>query len=212
MIGILGGTFDPIHFGHLRTALEVAESLALEQLRFLPSGQPPHRESPHARAEQRLAMVQAAIAGETRFVADDREIRREGPSFMVDSLRSLRQELGDKVSLGLIVGLDAFAALDTWHEWRRLIELAHLVVMTRPGWSLQDIRTPALEELVQGHNTQEVQDCHAAAAGRVIFCPVTQLNISSTDIRRQLEAGKDVRYLLPDTVLALIKQQHIYAR
>lgn len=211
MIGVLGGTFDPIHFGHLRTALDVTERLQLAQLRFIPCGEPPHREPPRASAAQRLAMVQAAITAEPRFMADDREIRRGGPSYMVATLESLRHELGPQQSLGLVLGLDAFTALDSWHRWQELIELAHLVVMTRPGWSVEDIQSRDLQELVRGHRTESREQCHHQATGCVIFCPVTQLDISSTGIRRKLQAGEDIRYLLPDDVLTLIEQQHIYA-
>lgn len=211
MIGVLGGTFDPIHFGHLRTALDMVESLNLEQLHFIPCGEPPHREQPHASAAQRLAMVQVAITGESRFSVDEREIQRGGPSYMVETLESLRDELGAQQPLGLIVGLDAFTALDNWHRWQELIGLAHLIVMTRPGWSMDDISSPALQGLVSEHRSKDLEACHQQAAGCVIFCPVTELNISSTGIREQLQSGKNVRYLLPDSVLELIKQQHIYA-
>ncbi len=211
MIGILGGTFDPIHFGHLRTALDVTEQLKLEQLRFIPCGVPPHRDPPYASASQRLAMVQAAIRGEPRFVVDDREIQRDGPSYMVETLESLRKELGDTASLGLIVGLDAFVTLDSWFRWQELISLAHLIVMTRPGWSRDDLKRPALQALVSQHGVDDLGHAHQSAAGCVVFCPVTELNISATGIRQQLQAGKEVRYLLPDTVLELMKQQHIYA-
>lgn len=211
MIGVLGGTFDPIHFGHLRTALDVTETLNLEQLRFIPCGEPPHREPPVASAAQRLAMVQVAITGEPRFAADDREIQRGGPSYMVETLESLRDELGEQQSLALIVGLDAFAALDSWHRWQELIGLAHLIVMTRPGWSMQDISSADLQALVSEHRADDLARCHNQAAGCVIFCPVTELNISSTGIRQQLRAGRDVRFLLPESVRELIQQQHIYA-
>ena len=127
MIGILGGTFDPIHYGHLRTARDLVADLKLEQLRFIPCGVPPHRDPPQASAEQRLAMVQAAIAGEAGFVADDREIRRGGVSYMVETLASLRRELGNDQSIGLILGLDAFWGLESWHRWQELIGLAHLI-------------------------------------------------------------------------------------
>lgn len=210
MIGILGGTFDPIHFGHLRTALDVTENLNLEQLRFIPCGEPPHREPPCASAAQRLAMLQMAIAAESRFVVDEREIQRGGPSYMVETLESLRQELGTAQSLALILGLDAFAALDSWHRWQALIDLAHLVVMTRPGWSVQDIQRPAVRALLNEHGTEDIERCNKQPAGGVIFSPVTALDISSTDIRRCLQVGKDVRYLMPDSVLEFIKQQDIY--
>lgn len=210
MIGVLGGTFDPIHFGHLRTALDVTESLKLQQLRFIPCGEPPHRERPVASAAQRLAMVQSAIAGEPRFVADDREIRRGGPSYMVETLESLRDELGQQQSLALIVGLDAFAALDSWHRWQELIGLGHLIVMTRPGWSMQDISSPDLQSLVSEHRVDDYAHCHNQAAACVIFCPVTEMAISSTGIRQQLQTGRDARFLLPESVIELIQQQHIY--
>ena len=211
MIGILGGTFDPIHFGHLRTALDVLETLGMEQLRFIPCGNPPHRDPPRASAAQRLAMLQAAIIAESRFVADDREIRRGGPSYMVETLESLRSEVGKQQALALILGLDAFAALTGWHRWQELIGLVHLVVMTRPGWSAGDILHPELQSLVSEHQVDDRESCNTRAAGGVIFCPVTQLNIASTDIRQRLQAGRDVRYLLPDSVLDLIKQQQLYS-
>lgn len=211
MIGVLGGTFDPIHFGHLRTALDVTETLKLQQLRFIPCGEPPHRERPVASAAQRLAMVQSAIAGEPRFVVDDREIRRGGPSYMVETLGSLRDELGAQQALGLIVGLDAFAALDSWHRWQELIGLAHLVVMTRPGWSMQDISSPDLQTLVSDHRVDDLAFCNNQAAECVIFCPVTEMAISSTGLRQQLQTGRNVRFLLPESVIELIQQQHIYA-
>ena len=211
MIGILGGTFDPIHFGHLRTALDVLETLGMEQLRFIPCGEPPHRDPPQASAAQRLAMLQAAIIAEPRFVADDREIRRGGPSYMVETLESLRSELGKQQPLALILGLDAFAALTGWYHWQELIELAHLVVMTRPGWTTDDIRQAELQSLVRAHQGDDRDSCNKKAAGGVLFCPVTQLNIASTDIRQRIQAGKDVRYLLPDSVLDLIKQQQLYS-
>ncbi len=211
MIGILGGMFDPIHYGHLRTALDVTESLNLEQLRFIPCGEPPHRDPPYASASQRLAMVRAAITDEPRFVVDDREIQRGGSSYMVETLESLREELGDTASLGLILGLDAFVTLDSWFRWQDLISLAHLIVMTRPGWSMDDLMRPDLQTLVREHRAEDLGRCNKLAAGCVVFCPVTELNISSTGIRQQWQADKEVRYLLPDTVLELMKQQHIYA-
>lgn len=212
MIGVFGGTFDPIHFGHLRTALEVAEYMGMAQVRFIPCGTPPHRESPQASAAQRLAMVRAATQGERQFVADDREIRRNGPSYMVETLESLREELGADQSLGLILGLDAFSALTGWRRWQDLIALAHLIVMTRPGWSAADIRQAELQALWQRHGGSDPGHCNNMASGGVVFCPVTELNISSTAIRQQLRLGKSVRYLLPDAVLDLIHQQHIYAQ
>lgn len=210
MIGVLGGTFDPIHFGHLRTALDVAESMKLEQVRFIPCGIPPHREPPVASAEQRLTMVQMAIEAQAGFIADDREIRRSGPSYMVDTLLSLRAELGDEVSLGLILGLDAFCALESWHQWQRLIELAHLLVMTRPGWAIEDVTSDNLQNLITHHRSENIRNCQQRAAGCVIFLPVSQLGISSTQIRQTIKAGGSIRYLLPDSVYTHIMAEQIY--
>lgn len=210
MIGIFGGTFDPVHFGHLRTALDVAQSLKLEQVRFIPCNNPPHREPPVASPAQRLAMLKLAIAGQAGFQLDDREIRRAGPSFMVDTLLSLRQELGDEVPLGLILGMDAFSALDSWHEWQRLIELAHLLVMTRPGWHEDVIASHNLQKLIDNHKSDDTADCHKKPAGCVVFLPVSQLGISSTNIRQTIMAGNSIRYLLPDSVYTYIKTEQIY--
>lgn len=210
MIGILGGTFDPIHYGHLQTARELLDKLQLEQIRFIPCGLPPHRDPPVASASQRLVMVEAAIGDEPRFVADDREIRRDGLSYMVETLVSLREEMGEAKPLGLILGLDAFLGLEGWHRWQELIDLAHLIVMTRPGYSDEAIQSPALQRLLQTHQTNERDDCNKKPAGHVLFCRVVELAISSTDIRQRFRAKKDVNQLLPDSVVEIIKQQHIY--
>ncbi len=150
MIGIFGGTFDPVHFGHLRPALEVQQALGLDEVRFIPAGQPPHRDMPHATAPQRLSMLQTAIEDQPGFAADEREIQREGPSYMVDTLALLREELG-QIPLCLILGYDAFLGLPAWHQWHRLIELAHLVITHRPGWNHADL-DETLQTLVSQFN------------------------------------------------------------
>ena len=137
MIGVFGGTFDPIHYGHLRAALDVHQALALGELRFLPLNVPVHREQPRASAAQRRAMVEAAIAGEPGFRVDDRELVRAGRSYSVDTLTSLRDELGDTRPICLLVGGDAFNGFFDWHRPRDILELAHLVVMQRPGAPIQ---------------------------------------------------------------------------
>jgi nicotinate-nucleotide adenylyltransferase len=208
MIGIFGGTFDPIHYGHLRVALDVLEALQLEQVRFLPLEHAVHRAQPLADSQPRLAMLQAALASEPRFLADDRELRRGGRSYTLDTLRSLRQELGDAVPLCLLLGSDAFNGFMSWHEPEQVADLAHLVVMERPGYSLPT--DPVLQMLVEQRASDLAADLRNAPGGRIWFQPVTQLDISATDIRERVRAGRSPRYLTPDPVLELIQQRGLY--
>ena len=209
MIGIYGGTFDPVHFGHLRPALEVQQALGLKEVRFIPAGQPPHRDLPHATKTQRLAMLRAAIDDQPGFVVDEREVQRAGPSYMVDTLTSLRTELGTQ-PLCLILGYDAFLGLTSWHQWHRLLELAHLVITHRPGWNQDNLGAELqLQSLVQQHAMTAVQLSQTSAGG-VTFVEVTQLDISATRIREQVCAGQDIRYLLPEPVYEMIREQNLY--
>lgn len=208
MIGILGGTFDPVHFGHLRAAVELREALGLDEVRLLPCGRPPHRDPPVASAADRRAMLEAAIAGEPGLAVDTRELERPGPSYMVDTLASLRAELGPRAPLCLLVGSDAFAGLDRWHEWRRIPELAHLVVARRPGADLPG--TGAVAELLAARRVPEVAALRARPAGRILIQPVTLLDISATRIRALLAAGRSVRYLLPEAVLEIVRARRLY--
>jgi nicotinate-nucleotide adenylyltransferase len=206
-IGIFGGTFDPIHFGHLRTAFELLQALRLNEMRFMPAGTPPHREETVASAAERLAMVQAATQGQPGFVVDDREIRRAGLSYSVDTMRTLRADFAHD-SLCLIVGMDAFLGLPKWHQWRELLDLAHLVVAHRPGW-----RAPSmgpLGELLVDRGTGRIGDLHESPAGRIYIHAVTQLEISSTEVRKLIAAGRDPRYLMPDAVRAIIDETGCY--
>ena len=206
-MGIFGGTFDPIHYGHLRSAFEVLEALEFSEVRFMPAGNPPHRETTHADGPTRVALVQAAIDGEPRFILDDRELRREGPSYSVDTLLDLRAEFAHR-SLCLVVGMDAFLGLPQWHQWREILELAHLVVAHRPGW--QAPQSGTLGELLADRGTDRVQDLHESRAGRVYVRAVTQLEISSSAIRELVRAGRDPRYLVPDPVRRLLAESGCY--
>ena len=207
-IGIFGGTFDPIHYGHLRTALELLETLELAQVRFIPCCIPAHRGLPGVTATQRLTLVRLALHNQPKLIADDRELCRPGPSYTEDTLASLREEFGAQVPLCLIVGSDAFRELHTWKNWQHLTDLAHIVVMQRPGVS-QNI-VPELETFIAPRLTEQALELHCKPAGSVLFQPVTQLNISATLIRNRLAQGKSPRYLLPDAVLDYIHQQALY--
>lgn len=206
-IGIIGGTFDPVHFGHLRAALEARELLQLEAIRLLPAGTPPHRDTPRASPEDRLNMLNLAVGGYPEFSVDDREVRRQGPSYMVDTLADFRTEAGSAPVL-LIIGQDAANELDSWHQWRSLFELAHLVIMRRPGavpaWSGE------LGMLMEERLAEDVGALHGSASGRVLSLQVTQLAISSTDIRQRLKTGRSPRFLMPESVIEYIEQNQLY--
>jgi nicotinate-nucleotide adenylyltransferase len=208
-IGIMGGTFDPIHYGHLRSAYELLHGLNLAEVRFIPSSQPPHRQGPEADGGLRLRMVQAAIAGTEGFVVDERELARPGPSYSVTTLVSLRTDFPD-TPLCMIVGMDAFLGVADWFEWQRLFELAHIVVAKRPGFEIP--ARGAVAELISTRGTDEVSDLQSRAFGSIYMQTVTQLEISSTDIRLHLGGGGDGRFLLPDSVRDIIQETKVYAR
>ena len=207
MIAILGGTFDPIHYGHLRTALDVMEALGLEQIRFLPLNQAVHREQPLATVEQRLAMVRLAIADQAGFALDETECRRQGPSYMVDTLRSLRNELGG-IPLALLLGMDAFKGFLGWREPQAILNLCHLVVMGRPGYPLPT--DGELGALVAQYATDNAEELQRHSGGRIYFQPVTQIDISASDIRARTAGNRSPRYLLPDPVIAMIRREELY--
>ncbi len=207
MIGIFGGTFDPIHHGHLRIALDAQDYLLLKQIRLIPLGQAVHREQPSADADHRLAMVEAAIAGQPNLVADAREIERNGQSFMVDTLESLHADLPDQ-TLCLLLGSDAFNGFMRWREPERILQLAHILVMQRPGYALPD--DADLRALVERHRCDAPEAMLDTTAGCIHFHTVTQLDISSSDIRGRITRGADPAYLLPPTVIEYIQQHGLY--
>ena len=210
MIGVLGGTFDPIHYGHLRPANDVVQALKLSELRLVVSGQPPHRDPPVASAAQRLQMVVAACAEFPQFRVDDREITRGGPSYTVPTLLSLREEIGDE-PMCLLLGSDAFAALMTWHEWQRLPTLAHLVVMRRPAVPGRPAVEPQLPPGLPARFAADAAALAKAPAGLVYIAPISPLAISATAIRAAIARGEPPPAgWLPTAVWDYIENQHIY--
>lgn len=206
-LGILGGTFDPVHCGHLRMALELAENLGLGEVRLLPAGTPPHRPPPVAPADLRWRMLVAAVAGKSLLVPDNRELRRPGPSYTVDTLMELRAEHGDR-PLCLILGADAFAGLASWHRWREVPGLAHVVVVQRPGHDLP-AAGPA-GDLLAARRAASPAELVAAPAGRVLLQPVTPLEIAASAIRALVARGGDPAFLVPDAVRDLIRATGCY--
>jgi nicotinate-nucleotide adenylyltransferase len=198
-IAILGGTFDPVHNGHLRVAWEAAEALDAE-VRLMPAHVPPHRPPPVANADQRVALLRAALAGQTRLRLDERELRRSDPSYTVVTLRELRAELGREQPLILLVGADAFAGLPTWHDWHALFELAHIAVLTRPG--LNGRRDAELQAQVDARRSRDVRELRECAGGCVFELPVTPLDISASAVRALLAGGREPRWLVPEALFS----------
>ncbi|MGY2339362.1 nicotinate-nucleotide adenylyltransferase [Pseudomonas sp. SDO5532_S415] len=206
-IGVLGGTFDPVHVGHLRGALEVAESLALDELRLVPSARPPHRDTPQVSAKDRLAMVKCAVAGVAPLVVDARELQRDKPSYTIDTLELMRAELAADDQVFLLLGWDAFCGLPTWHRWEELLQHCHILVLQRPD---ADSEPPdALRNLLAARSVSDPLALKGPS-GQIAFVWQTPLAVSATQIRQLLASGKSVRFLVPDAVLAYIDAHGLY--
>jgi len=207
MIGILGGTFDPVHFGHLRPALDVKLALGLDEVRLIPAHIPPHRAQPQASTHERIRMLQTAIEGIDGLTVDTRECERDGPSYTLDTLISLREDLHGK-TLCLLIGMDAFRGLPTWHRWRELLDYCHIVVMTRPLAKFPD--KGELADYIQRHRTRDPSVLGEHGCGLLCFQEGTQLEISGTRLRNLLAAGEPADFLLPAQVLGMIHTNHLY--
>lgn len=220
-IGLLGGTFDPIHNGHILSALELKQRLGFDELRLIPCHQPAHRPPALCSSEHRVAMIQQALLGESRLLLDDRETKRDCVSYSIDTLEELRAELGGHVSLSLIMGTDAFATLDRWHRWTQLLLHAHIIVITRPGWTLP--RSGALVQLKQQHCLDDPAKLKLTPSGALLFESLHPYPVSATEIRSAVASCYDVdpeggtlrsdqylRSVLPPGVLEYIYQHKLY--
>ncbi|HKK55093.1 nicotinate-nucleotide adenylyltransferase [Marinobacter sp.] len=205
---IYGGTFDPVHHGHLRLAVELREHLAIAEIALVPSHIPPHRESPGASSDRRLELLRLAIEDEPGLAVDDRELNRQGASYTADTLRQIRQEIGPDEPLVMVVGTDSFAGFDRWREWERIPELAHIIVVVRPGSSIPPESAPA--ELLAARAASSVDELHASPAGRVIVLEPPLMDISASGLRERIADGRSPRYLLPDPVWHRICQLGLY--
>jgi nicotinate-nucleotide adenylyltransferase len=211
LLGILGGTFNPIHYGHLRMAQELADALKLNEVRFIPSANPPHRTMPEVSAQHRAAMAQLAICDNPLFKIDTRELIRTGASYTIDTLISLRDELGEDNAFCLIMGSDAFVKLNTWHRWQGLLDYCHIILIQRPNASPHQPKLPEeLTALMHDHYTENVDDLALKNSGYIHMQKITPLDISATRIREMLATKHEAKYLLPDSVLAYIKQHQLY--
>ncbi|MEE4279870.1 MAG: nicotinate-nucleotide adenylyltransferase [Halieaceae bacterium] len=205
---VYGGTFNPIHLGHLRSAAELLERLPIRRLRFIPAALPPHRVAPEVSADHRAAMVEAAIADQPRMLCDRRELTRDGPSYTVDTLESLRGELGDSAPLLLVMGADAALGLRSWHRWGDLFNLAHILIMARPGWDLP--QRGDIADLLRERQV-DADQLASSPAGAVCRCELRPWPVSSTEIRALLQSDKDARSLLPPAVASYIREHGLYA-
>lgn len=209
LIGILGGTFDPVHRGHLQLAQDAMRALGLDALRCIPAGQPPHREQPVAPPADRLAMAQLAMRAAPGCAVDDAEISQSGPSWTIRTLERLRTELPDS-ALVLIVGADAFLGLSSWHRWEELLHFAHIAVANRPGHSLDEqAMPPALATIWRQHQADE-GGLREEVAGRVVSFTITPCPVSATAIRQALRQGRPISDQVPPAVEDYIHQHHLY--
>jgi len=206
-IGIIGGMFDPVHNGHLRIAVECKEALELDELRMVPCAVPPHRDAPSVSPKYRVAMLQVALDNVEGISVDDRELQREGSSYTVDTLRSLKQEF-PHVSFQLIIGSDAFQYLNCWHEWEELLKLANIVVAKRPDY--QESKDSEVGKLLKQYFVSDLSEFKKSMAGSIFFLRVSQLEISSTRIRKLLKHQRPAKFLVPDNVLNYIKKNKLY--
>jgi nicotinate-nucleotide adenylyltransferase len=208
-IAIFGGTFDPVHNGHLRMATEVAEQLACDEVKLIPAGVPPHREANQVAGHHRLAMLVLAVEGEARLSVDDCELKRQGLSYSIDTVINMRKQLGADVALSLCMGIDAFNQLHTWRRWQELTDYVHVIVMTRPGFYLPN--NGAVFDWWHERIAECADELLQQSKGRVMSLELTPLSISSSDLRQRISQHKSVRYLLPKVVQKYIEQHQLYS-
>lgn len=210
-IAMLGGTFDPVHIGHLRSAIELQEQLLLDRVHMVVNRQPPHRQSPGVEAADRLNLLETAVANLPGIEADDRELKRAGPSYSIDTLRSLRAQYGNTACLMMVIGADAAASLDQWHEPLRLFDYAHIVIIARPGE--QRTLPVRVRKLLHGREVALQETLFDMPCGRYVSLTLpTPIAVSATAIRERLQQGRSVRYLLPECVERAIQARRLYAK
>ncbi|NIY47402.1 nicotinate-nucleotide adenylyltransferase [Cedecea colo] len=211
LCAIYGGTFDPIHYGHLKPVAALATQVALHRVTIMPNNVPPHRPQPEANSQQRKAMVELAIAGNSLFKLDARELARSTPSYTVETLEEVRAEQGSQQPLAFIIGQDSLLSLQRWHRWESLLDLCHLLVCQRPGYSVA-MDTPGQQRWLDRHSTTSVDELHAAPAGKIYLAQTPMYDISATAIRQRLAQNLSCGDLVPAPVLAFIQQHNLYQR
>jgi nicotinate-nucleotide adenylyltransferase len=207
-VALFGGTFNPVHFGHLKIAEEMADLLQVSQMRLLPCGLPPHRAKPDVTAKQRLAMLNLALGDQSLLIADDLELNRAGPSYTIDTLKQVRQEIGQSVPLFLCLGMDVLSSLNTWHCWQELLDYCHIAVSPRPGWPVPS--QGEIKSWVSRHRSDDIAQIKNMANGCIYFCDLMMLELSSTAIRDTIKRGENISSMTPHEVVDYIKTNHLY--
>ncbi|UAX02697.1 nicotinate-nucleotide adenylyltransferase [Proteus terrae] len=208
-IALYGGTFDPIHYGHLHPVEALSGLIGLKEVIWLPNNIPPHRPQPEASSQQRLEMVRLALEPYSSFTVDTRELEKPTPSYTIETLRDFRKEIGDKQPLAFIIGRDSLLSINTWHQWEDLLEVCHLLVCARPGYQTH-FDSAQMQKWLTKHQTHQQEDIHCLPAGKIFLADTPLYNISATDIRARHKAGLDCHDLLPNSVEDYIRQQQLY--
>lgn len=212
---LFGGTFDPIHYGHLRPVEALAKQVNLQKVILLPNHVPPHRPQPEASPIQRLEMVRLAIQGNPLFTIDTRELEKNSPSYTLETLIAFRQELGPRQPLAFIIGQDSLLSIHTWYGWDKLLDNCHLLVCSRPGYATH-FSDPIMQNWLQQHKTENPDQLRHTPHGYIFLADTPLVNISATEIRQNLSAGlnseKSCNELIPEAVMNYIKQQHLYQK
>ena len=212
-IGILGGTFDPVHYGHLRLAEEAAEHFQLAEVRWIPVGNPPHRAPPESDARHRLEMIRMVTGDNSKFLIDDTEVKAAKLSYTYNTLLRLRRELGSQQPLCLLLGIDTFLGLTTWYRWRELFDLTHIVVAQRPGYAMERLALiPVLYAEFEQRHSAKKNALTRKPQGSIATMTMTQLEISASAIRWMMHSGHSPRYLVPESIIDYIRKKKLYQR
>ncbi|EFM2062570.1 nicotinate-nucleotide adenylyltransferase [Escherichia coli] len=206
---LFGGTFDPVHYGHLKPVETLANLIGLTRVTIIPNNVPPHRPQPEANSVQRKHMLELAIADKPLFTLDERELKRNAPSYTSQTLKEWRQEQGPDVPLAFIIGQDSLLNFPTWYEYETILDNAHLIVCRRPGYPLE-MAQPQYQQWLEDHLTHNPEDLHLQPAGKIYLAETPWFNISATIIRERLQNGESCEELLPESVLTYINQQGLY--